>query len=82
MSALGQKRTHAPQSSLFDQVVGAPNNCVGHVYAERLGGLEVDVQFKFRALLDRQLSRLFAFENTGGVDAGETVSREGCRHSS
>ena len=41
---------------------------------ERLGGLEVQEQLNFRGLLYRQLARLFAFKNTGGVNAGETVS--------
>src|SRR5439155_12954414 len=42
--------------------------------AERVGGLEVQEQLNFRSLLDGQVARPFAFENTGGVNAGETVS--------
>ena len=34
-----------------------------------LGGLEVDHQVDFRDLLNRQISRLVAFEDTAGVDA-------------
>src|SRR5262245_56469314 len=42
-----------------------------HGHAERLGGLESDGQLEFHRLLDRQLSRLFSFENSSGIDAGE-----------
>ena len=42
--------------------------------AKRLGGLEVDHQFEFRGLLDRQVGRLLAFENAAGVDAGLTIA--------
>jgi len=46
MSALGQKRTHAAQQigSLFDQFIGAADQCVGHAQTQRLGGLEVLVE--------------------------------------
>ena len=50
MSAKGHKRTYTP---LFDHLVGAPDKCVGNVDAERLGGLQVDVQLDFSGLLDR-----------------------------
>src|SRR5215831_655079 len=40
--------------------------------AERFGGLEVDEQLNFCGLLDRQVSRLFALEEPGGVDANPT----------
>ena len=41
--------------------------------AERLGGLEIDDQFDFRGLLDRQVGGLLAFENAPGVDTDLTV---------
>src|SRR5262245_49548572 len=42
-----------------------------HGHAERLGGLESDGQLEFHRLLNRQLSRLFSFENSSGIDAGK-----------
>ena len=40
-----------------------------HGEAERLGGLEVDDQLELGRLLDRQISRLGAFEDLSGVSA-------------
>jgi hypothetical protein len=44
----------------LDHLVGASRQRKRDSDAERLGGLEVQEQFNFRALLDRQLARLFA----------------------
>ncbi len=41
-----------------------------HRKPERLRGLEVDDQLEPRRLLDRQISRLGAFEDLSGVNAG------------
>jgi hypothetical protein len=38
---------------LFDDVVGAPDECVRDVEAERLGRLQIDSQVYFCSLLDR-----------------------------
>ena len=46
---------------------------VRHLEAERLGGPEIDHEVKFRGLLYRQVSRLLAFENAAGIDAGQAV---------
>jgi hypothetical protein len=40
---------------------------------ERLRGLEVDGEFDFRGLLNRQIGWLFALENPAGIDAGQAV---------
>jgi hypothetical protein len=54
MSALGQKRTHAPQqtASLFDHLFGARDQRLRHGKAERFGGFEVDHQFILGRHLD------------------------------
>jgi hypothetical protein len=62
------------KAALFDHLVGADKRAGRDSNAERPGGLEVQEQLNFRGLLYRQLARLFAFENTGDVDAGQTVS--------
>ena len=46
-----------------------------HGQAERFCGLEIDDKLEFRRPLDRQVSRLFAFENPCGVSR-----RRGYRH--
>ena len=59
---------HRPHS--LDHLVGAADQRVWDVEAERLCGLEIDVQLDFRGLLDRQVGRLIALENPAGIDAG------------
>src|SRR6266545_3864757 len=61
-------------SLLFDHLVGAPDQRVRNTDAERPCCLEVDTELDLRALLDRQLARLFAFENPSHVDARHAVS--------
>jgi len=57
---------------LLDHVLGAGKQRWRHFKAERLGGFEIDEQLDFCGLLDRQISRLFAPEQPGGVDANPT----------
>src|ERR1700732_1783140 len=58
---------------LFDDLIGASKKQLWDREAERLGGLEIDDQFEFRGLLDRQIGRLLALENPAGVNADLTV---------
>jgi hypothetical protein len=55
MSALRQKRTHAPQQTvfLFDYLISASEQWQRHRDAERLGGLEVDSEFNLGRLHNR-----------------------------
>jgi hypothetical protein len=71
----GHKQTPAPQQTalLFDYLVGAAEQRERHGEPERLGGPQVDDQLDFRELLDRQVRRPLALQNSAGVDAGRTV---------
>ena len=40
---------------------------------ERLGGLEVDHELELGRLHNRQISRLLAFEDASGINAGLTI---------
>ena len=57
MSALCQKRT---SGASFDHIVGATEQQRWHVEVHRLGGLEIDDQFKLCRRLDREVGRLLA----------------------
>jgi len=58
MSTLCQKQTSA---ALFDHLISAVEDRERDRHTERLGGLEIDDQFDFRGLLNRQLGWSFAF---------------------
>jgi hypothetical protein len=47
---------------LFDHLVGTSEQRRRHGDAQRLGGLQVDVQFDFSGLLDRQVGWLLALD--------------------
>ena len=71
MSAMGQKRTHALQQTapLFNHLVGGRKQLRVEFKAERLGRLQIDHEFKFAGLNDRQIGRLLALENPAGIIA-------------
>ena len=55
---------------LFDQLIGPQQDRLWQFDADRFCGLQIDRQLKFRRLLDRQICRLFTFENFGHVICG------------
>ena len=57
----------------FDHLVSTRLHDQRHCQAERLRRLEIDGQLEFHRLLDRQVGRLFPFENALGVAAGEAI---------
>ena len=58
----------------FEYFVGTTRQRQRHGDAERLGGLQVDVQLDFACLLHRQIGRLIALENSPGIDSDEAMS--------
>jgi hypothetical protein len=53
----------------LDHFVGDGEQCRRHVEAQRFGSLEVNDQLELSRLHDWQVGRLFALENTSGIDA-------------
>src|ERR1700680_3914116 len=66
MSQSCQQKNSAPS---FDHLVGATQQRKRDGQAERLGSLEIDDQFDFGDLLNRQVGRLLALENAADVNA-------------
>lgn len=63
----------AQQAALFDYFIGAREKGRRNRNAKRFGSLEVDRQIEFRGLHDRQIGRLFAFQNASCVRTGFSI---------
>jgi hypothetical protein len=59
--------------NLFDHPVGTREHRWRNFEAERLGRLEIDDELKLGWLHDRQVGRLFALEDTAGIDTSLTM---------
>jgi hypothetical protein len=62
MSALGQRRTFRHS---LDHLVGPQQDRSRQVDSDGFGSLEIEYEFKFRWLLDRQISGLRSLQNLG-----------------
>jgi hypothetical protein len=58
---------------LFNHLVGAADQRERHGNTERLCGLEVNNQFYFADLLDRQVGGLLALENAAGIVTSQVI---------
>src|SRR5215471_6935506 len=76
MSQMCQQRTYAAQqiTSSIDNLIGELLQIDGYVEPENLGRIEVDDELEFRGLLDRQVTRPLALENSPNVDADVPIA--------
>ena len=58
---------------LLDHLVGGDEQSIWYFEAKRLRGLEVDHEIELCRQHNRQITRLLAFENASGINAGLTV---------
>src|SRR5438093_10356001 len=72
-------RTSLRLAHSLEHLVGAAEYRNGHADIERLGSLEVDVQFDFGCLLNRQLGWLVTFQNPTNIDSDEAMSLRNAR---
>src|SRR5436190_9103060 len=78
MTPTGRRRSKviALRYSSFDHFVGAYQERFGNREADRLGGFEIDDQFKSCRSHHRQVSGLLALEDAPDIDAGLPIGIE------
>jgi hypothetical protein len=64
---------HCGKTGLLDHLIGAAQERQRNGQSECPGDLEVENEFDFRDLLDRQVGWLRALEYSAGVNACQTV---------
>ena len=57
----------------FDHLVGEQLHLIGDGQPERSGSFQIDNEFKFGGLLDRQIAGLLTSENSPRVEASQTI---------
>src|SRR5262245_55087826 len=76
MEKISAGKFHSEPPSRFtslDHLVGAPGQRERHGEAERPGSFQIDDQLDLGGLLDRQITGLFALENSADINADQTV---------
>ena len=64
---------------LFDRFISAAKDRQRYAQAERLGCLEIDDEFDFRRLLNRQIGRFFAIEDAADIVTDDAMLLGGAR---
>src|SRR6516164_1997405 len=62
-----------PSTPSFDHLVGDREHARRNCQAERIGGFQIDHELELRRQDNRQITRLLAFEDASGINAGLTV---------
>src|SRR5262249_26450261 len=62
------------QPAANGHLIGAQLHLIGDGQSECSGSFQINNEFKFRWLLNRQIARLLTFENSSRVKASQTIS--------
>jgi hypothetical protein len=73
---VGKPANHEAMTILFYDLVGAGEYRWRDRQTQRFGGIKIYHQLENRRLLDRQIGRFGAFENSSSIDA--SLAKDGC----